>query len=88
MIRRHRHHATMPLSMARPGEIVELVEIRGGHRMRKRLADLGLNIGTKVRVIQGNHGEQKILAVKEDSRLAIGKGMSHKIIVTNPIKRV
>lgn len=88
MMRRRRHHATMPLSMARPGETVELVEIRGGHRMRKRLADLGLNVGMKVRVVQGNHGEQKILAVKEDTRLAIGKGMSHKIIVTNPIKRV
>lgn len=88
MIRRNGHHSTMPLSLAQSGETVELVEIRGCHRMRKRLADLGLNIGMKVRVVQGNNGGQKILAVKEDSRLAIGQGMSHKIIVTNPIKRV
>jgi Fe2+ transport system protein FeoA len=70
--------------MARPGETVELVEIRGGHRMRKRLADLGLNVGMAVRVVQGGSHGPKILAVKEDTRLAIGSGMSHKIIVTIP----
>ena len=74
----------MPLSMAQPGETVELVEILGGHRMRKRLADLGLNVGMAIRVVQGGRYGPKILAVKEDTRLAIGAGMCHKIIVTTP----
>lgn len=73
---------TMPLSMVSPGETVELVKIRGGRVLRKRLADLGLNIGTTVRVVQGNHRGPMILAVKEDTRLAIGRGMAHKIRVT------
>ena len=77
----------MPLSMAQPGETVELVEIRGGQRMRKRLADLGLNVGMEIRVVQGGSTGPKILAVKEDTRLAIGAGMSHKIIVTTPTKK-
>lgn len=70
----------MPLSMATPGQDVCLVEIRGGMRLRQRLADLGLNLGMTVRVMNGAHHGPLIVAVK-DSRLAIGRGMAHKIIV-------
>ena len=77
------HHptATMPLYMTMPGETVELVEVRGGHRLRKRLADLGLNVGMSVRVVQGGAGSPMILAVREDTRLALGRGMTSKIFV-------
>jgi Fe2+ transport system protein FeoA len=71
----------MPLSMAAPGETVELVKIRECKRLRKRLADLGLTVGLNVRVIQNCFTGPLILAVKEDSRLAIGRGMAHKILV-------
>ena len=70
----------MPLAMVCPGEDVQLIAIRGGQRMRKRLADLGLNVGMTVRVMQHNHHGPLILAVK-DSRLAVGRGMAHKIMV-------
>jgi Fe2+ transport system protein FeoA len=70
----------MPLAMVSPGEEVCLVSIRGGQRMRKRLADLGLNLGMTVRVLQHNGHGPLILAVK-DSRLAVGRGMAHKILV-------
>ncbi|MBN1287415.1 MAG: ferrous iron transport protein A [Anaerolineae bacterium] len=69
----------MPLSMAAPGDTVELVEIRGGRRFRQRLADLGLNTGTSVRVIQNDHTGPLILAVKHDARLALGQGAAHRI---------
>ena len=70
----------MPLAMVSPGEEVRLVAIRGGQRLRKRLADLGLNVGMTVRVMQcGGHGTL-ILAVK-DSRLALGRGMAHRIMI-------
>lgn len=72
---------SMPLSLASPGQTVELSEIRGGRRLRQRLADLGLNIGTSVRVIQNDHTGPLILAVKEDARLALGRGMAHHIRV-------
>ncbi|MEA3309821.1 MAG: FeoA family protein [Chloroflexota bacterium] len=68
----------MTLAMASPGEDVRLTAIRGGQRMRKRLADLGLNIGMTVRVLQRNGHGPLLLAVK-DSRLALGRGMAHKI---------
>jgi len=66
--------------MASPGEDVRLTAIHGGRRMRKRLADLGLNIGMTVRVLQRNGHGPLLLAVK-DSRLALGRGMAHKIKV-------
>lgn len=70
----------MPLAMVAPGEEVRLTAIRGGRRMRRRLADLGLNLGLTVRVIQRDGHGPLILAVK-DSRLALGRGMAHKIMV-------
>ncbi|PKO23285.1 MAG: ferrous iron transport protein A [Chloroflexi bacterium HGW-Chloroflexi-1] len=57
----------MPLAMVSPGEEVRLVAIHGGQRLRKRLADLGLNLGMTVRVLQGDGHGPLILAVK-DSR--------------------
>jgi Fe2+ transport system protein FeoA len=72
---------THPLNLALPGDTVELVEIRGGHRLRKRLADLGLNVGMCVRIVQGNRRGPMLLAFKDDARLAVGCGIADKIIV-------
>ncbi len=49
--------------------------------LRRRLAELGLNVGSEVRVLQSHGGGPMILAVKEDARMAIGRGMAHKILV-------
>jgi ferrous iron transport protein A len=89
----HTHHqtaialqagATMPLSSVRPGQTVELVGIEECRRLRKRLADLGLNTGVCVRVVQNSFAGPLILAVREDARLAIGRGMARKITVAVP----
>jgi len=74
---------TYPLTSAARGETVTLTEIRAGDRLRKRLADLGLKIGMQVRVVQGDVSGPVILAVQNDSRLAIGHGMAQKIMVTH-----
>ena len=70
----------MPLAMASPGDEVRLIAIHGGQRMRKRLADLGLTLGLTVEVMRRDSHGPLILAVK-DSRLALGHGMAHKIMV-------
>jgi Fe2+ transport system protein FeoA len=70
--------------MVPPGATVELVQIQGGQRLRKRLADLGLNVGMTVRVMQGNPTGPMILAVKGDTRLALGRGITYNIVVTTP----
>jgi len=72
--------AQMPLVLVSEGEEVRLVGIRGGLNLRKRLADLGLNIGMTFRVLRVNPNGPLILAVK-DSRLALGRGMAYKVMV-------
>jgi Fe2+ transport system protein FeoA len=71
----------IPLSIVKSGKTVNLMAIQSGRRLRKRLADLGLNIGMTVRVISNAYGGPIILAVKEDGRLALGRGMAEKIMV-------
>lgn len=73
--------ASFPLTCAARGETVDLVEIRAGDGMRKRLLDLGLKVGAQVRVVQEGNGGPIILAVHNDSRLALGPGMAQKIMV-------
>ncbi len=70
----------MPLSMVAPGEEVRLIQIRGGQRLRQRLADLGLNVGMVLDVMKTDRNGPMILGVK-DSRLVIGRGMAHHILV-------
>lgn len=70
-----------PLSAITAGQTVELVSIEGGRRLRKRLADLGLGVGERVRVVQNPPVGPLILAVKEDARIAIGRGMARKMRV-------
>lgn len=59
---------------------VRVTAIYGGRRLRRRLADLGLNPGMHVRVIQHNGHGPIILGIK-DARMAIGYGMARKIMV-------
>lgn len=70
-----------PLTFATRGETVVLVEIRAGERLRRRLAELGLHVGMNVRLVKGDASGTVILAVHNDGRLAIGRGMAQKIMV-------
>ncbi len=70
----------MPLSMASPGQEVRLVGVRGGWGVRRRLADMGLTPGEKVRVVQAGPSGPLIIAVR-GSRVALGRGMAHRIMV-------
>ncbi len=72
----------VPLSLVTRGETVVIRQINGGGRLRQRLFDLGLNQGAHVRVVQNEMRGPLILAVKEDARLALGRGMTHHILVT------
>jgi ferrous iron transport protein A len=71
----------MPLTMATPGEDVKLIAVRGGQRVRKRLADLGLTPGTVLQVVQTDAWGPLIVAFKDDARLALGRGMAHKMMI-------
>ncbi len=74
----------LPLPMVAPGQTVRVVRIAAGQSAARRLRDLGLIPGTELRVVQdGGHGPL-ILAVG-DSRLAVERGIAHKVLV-EPIR--
>lgn len=70
----------MPLSMVSTGETVEVVVVRAGWGLQRRLADLGLTPGVRVRVINSGKPGPVVLDVR-GSRLALGYGVAHKIMV-------
>ena len=72
----------MPLSMLGEGEEAQLVDVRGGYVMRQRLSALGLNPGMKVTVAQNAMRGPVVLNVM-DSRIALGRGMAQKILVSS-----
>ena len=73
----------MPLSMVSSGEKVTLVSVRAGWGLQRRLADMGLTPGVELRVISSGRPGQVVLDVR-GSRLALGHGVSAKIMVDNP----
>lgn len=72
---------SFPLPFATRGKWLSLIEIRANDKLRKRLADLGLNVGMTIRVMQADGAGSLIVAVQNDSRLAIGCGVAQKILV-------
>ena len=69
-----------PLSLAPTGEPMTIVDVLGGRGLRHRLNDMGLVPGTVVEVLQSLGHGPVILAVG-DSRLVLGRGVSHKVLV-------
>jgi len=69
----------MPLSMLPPHHPARIVEVRAGHRLKERLAGLGLVPGNTVEVLNTSSGP--LLLAVGDARLALGRGMAHKVLV-------
>ena len=71
----------MPLSMATQGEVVQVVAVRAGWGLQRRLAEMGLNPGVQIRVMNSQRPGPVVIDVR-GSRLALGQGVAHKIMVT------
>jgi ferrous iron transport protein A len=72
----------MPLSLASRGQTVMIRQINGGRSLRQRLIDLGLNQGATVQILKNEMPHPLIVSVKKDGRLALGRTMTHHILVT------
>lgn len=72
----------MPLAMVSPGVVVRLVDIRAGRGLTTRLADMGLTPGVNIRVINSQMPGPVVVDLR-GSRLILGHGVAHKIIVTD-----
>ena len=70
----------MPLSMVQSGELVQVVAVRAGWGLQRRLADMGLTPGVRVKVIN-SQGRGPVILDLRGSRLALGHGVAYKIMV-------
>ena len=70
----------IPLSTVAAGKQVRVVSIDAGWSLQRRLADMGLTPGLEVRVVGSQRPGSVVLDVR-GSRLALGRGVSQKILV-------
>lgn len=70
----------MPLAMVSPGEVVQVVDVRAGWGLQRRLADMGLTPGVIIRVMNSQRPGPIIVDLR-GSRLALGYGMTQRILV-------
>ena len=71
----------MPLPMAKAGETILIKDIIGGREAKARLADMGLRPGDRLEVIN-NNGFGRLIVGHDCTRLAIGRGIAQKILVS------
>ena len=64
-----------------------MVALAGGREFQHRLVSMGLNVGREVKVIRGSKGVGgPTLIALGQTRLAIGRGMAERIMVS-PVRR-
>jgi len=70
----------LPLTMVSPGKEVILISIEAGWGLRRRLIDMGLREGMRFKILHAHQPGPSIILVG-DTRLVLGYGMAHKILV-------
>ncbi len=70
-----------PLSTAPRQQALTGVKVAAGRRATHRLTEMGLTPGVEVKIVQDNGGPL-LLAVR-GSRLAIGRCLAHKVLVSS-----
>ena len=77
----------LPLSMTTVGDRVWIVQIKGGHRMIRRLMDVGIVQGSEVTVVSRTDSGSVIVAL-QGCRIGLGAGMAHRVMVTTAQQEV
>ena len=72
--------STITLSKAASGQQAKLISIEAGRGLTHRLAELGLTPGVELSVVQADRSGP-ILVLVRGSRIALGRGMAHKLII-------
>ncbi len=71
----------MPLAMGKEGECLIVKDIIGGRGMRERLVSMGIRIGDEIEIIS-NTGMGRLIVACGHTRLALGRGVANKILVS------
>ena len=66
--------------MADEGARVRVVALNGGAGLDRRMTEMGLNVGAELVVRQRQGGG--LVVMRGETRVALGGGMAHKIMVT------
>ena len=69
-----------PLDKIVAGAVATIVSIDAGSGLKNRLAAMGLLADVRVRVVRNDGAGQIIVNVK-NSKVILGRGMSHKVFV-------
>lgn len=64
------------------GAAASVIRLAGGHGMQGRLASMGLHVGSRVRLLHAPRGSGPALVGIGQTRLAIGRGMAERILVS------
>ncbi|MDM8522513.1 transcriptional repressor [Desulfococcaceae bacterium HSG8] len=70
----------IPLVMAKQGERLIIKQFTGGTSSHMRLLTMGLRIGDRVEIVTNPSKGQMVVAL-DYNRLALGRGLAHKILV-------
>jgi len=70
---------TLPLTMSAAGTRLKIAAISGGHGLKLKIAEMGLNPGTEIELRQHEQGAVVISA--GNTRYAIGAAMAHRVLV-------
>ncbi|MFZ5569996.1 MAG: transcriptional repressor [Thermodesulfobacteriota bacterium] len=71
----------MPLTMAKPGEKLKILDFSGGSSARMRLTAMGFRIGDEIEVVTNQNTGQLVIAL-DFKRYILGRGLAQKITVT------
>ncbi len=70
-----------PLALAQPGKNLRISAMLCGRGHNRRLADLGIPLGSEIRVIQ-SIGPGRLIIGNGNGRLALGPSCAHNIMVS------
>jgi ferrous iron transport protein A len=70
----------MPLTLAGTNQTVTISGFRGGFGLQRRLSDMGFTPGGKIKIISREPNGPMLVELR-GSRLALGRGVAHHILV-------
>lgn len=77
----------LPLAMTAVGDRVWVLRIKGGHRMVRRLTDLGIVQGSEITIVSRTESGSVIVGL-QGCRIGLGAGMAHRVLVTTSQQEV
>jgi Fur family transcriptional regulator, ferric uptake regulator len=77
---------TIPLNLAKPGELLVIRELIGGNASRVRLMSMGLRVGDEIEILT-NSGKGQMVVVADCQRYVLGRGLAQKIMVEQAATR-